>query len=243
MQFPPLKKATLIKRYKRFLADVTCEDGTQITVHCPNTGAMTGCDTPGAPVWLSTSDSKTRKYKHTWELIEGDQGMICIHSALANRLVKEALEAQRIDTLRGYDSLQAEVKLDDKTRLDFVLEYPHERVYVEVKCVTLCDADGALVGQGLFPDAVSDRGRKHLGALAELAQQPNTRAVLLFCVQHSGVQRVSTAGAIDPRYREAMQAALDAGVEVIAWGTTMTPQEIAVTHPLPFSLDPPAGNG
>lgn len=235
MEFSSLREAVLLRRYKRFLADVEFPDGTVTTVHCPNTGAMTGSDTPGARVWLSTSESKTRKYRHTWELIESDAGTVCIHSALANRLVQEALEAQRIPDLAGFESLQREVKLGDKSRLDFRLQYPDENVYIEVKCVTLCEPG---TGQGLFPDAVSDRARRHLGELAALAQQKKTRAVLVFCVQHTGVDRVSAAGEIDPRYREAMREALAAGVEVLAWGADITPRAISLVRPLPFTLDP-----
>lgn len=234
MEYAGLREATLLRRYKRFLADVAFADGTTTTVHCPNTGAMTGCDIPGSRIWLSTSASRTRKYPHTWELVEVGSGIACIHSALANKLAREALESGLIGQLDHFDSLAAEVKQGSNTRLDFMLSYPEESVFVEVKSVTLCEAGG----QGLFPDAVSDRGRKHLQELAQLAQQPDTRAVLLFCVLHTGIDRVSAAGAIDPRYREAMREAIDAGVEVLAWRAHITPQEIRLTHEVPFTLDP-----
>lgn len=239
MQYSGLREAILVKRYKRFLADVECDDGTTLTVHCPNTGAMTGCAEPGSRVWLSTSESKTRKYPQTWELVEGEQGTACVHSALANKLAREALESGLIPALAGFETLTPEVKLSDKTRLDFKLESAKESVYIEVKSVTLYDEGAEVAGQGLFPDAVSERGRKHLGVLAELAQQPDTRAVLLFCVLHTGVTRVSAAGEIDPRYREAMRDAQAAGVEVIAWRADISPAEIQLVEAVPFSLDPP----
>lgn len=224
----------MLRRYKRFLADVEFPDGSIITVHCPNTGAMTGCAEPGSRVWLSHSKSKTRKYPYTWELVETAQGTACVHSAFANKLAREALEQNLIPELRQFDSLAAEVKLGNRTRLDFKLEYPKETVFIEVKSVTLCDTHG----QGLFPDAVSDRGRKHLEELAQLALQRKTRAVLLFCVLHTGIDRVSAAGSIDMRYRDAMRDALAAGVEVLAWRAHITPQEIRLVDAVPFTLDP-----
>lgn len=240
MLYSELQEATLLRRYKRFLADVEFADGTVTTVHCPNTGAMTGCAAPGSRVWLSTSDSKTRKYPQTWELVESEQGTACVHSAFANKLAREALEEGLIPELSHFETLLPEVKLSDKTRLDFKLESPQETVYIEVKSVTLYDVQAENAGQGLFPDAVSERGRKHLQKLAELAQQPETRAVLLFCVLHTGVERVSAAGEIDPKYREAMRDALAAGVEVLAWRAEISAKEIRLAEAVPFSLDPPA---
>ncbi|MFK7975657.1 MAG: DNA/RNA nuclease SfsA [Halioglobus sp.] len=234
MEYSNLIEATLLKRYKRFLADVELADGSTLTVHCPNTGAMTGCAEPGSRVWLSTSTSTTRKYPNTWELVESSSGTACIHSALANKLAREALEAGLIPELSDFQTLTPEVKLSDKTRLDFRLDYPEHTVFIEVKSVTLASQNG----QGLFPDAVSERGRKHLNVLAQLTQQPKTRAVLLFCVLHTGIERVSTAADIDPQYREAMQEALAAGVEVLAWRADISPQKIRLTQSLPFSLDP-----
>lgn len=234
MEYANLFEATLLQRYKRFLADVELADGSTLTVHCPNTGAMTGCAEPGSRVWLSTSDSKTRKYPNTWELVESERGTACIHSALANKLAREALERGLIPQLSGFTALKPEVKLSDKTRLDFRLDCPDETVFIEVKSVTLCAQDG----QGLFPDAVSERGRKHLEVLAQLAQEPNTRAVLLFCVLHTGIERVSAAQEIDPEYAQAMEHALAAGVEVYAWRADITPQQIQLTETVPFSLAP-----
>lgn len=233
MRFENLIEGRLLRRYKRFLADVELSDGQRITVHCPNTGAMTGCAEPGSRVWLSTSASKTRKYPHTWELVETAHGLACIHSARANQVVREAFAAGRIGGFTQYPQLRTEVKYAQGSRVDLVLAGASGVVYVEVKSVTLCSEDG----QGLFPDAVSERGRKHLLALQE-ARDQNTRAVLFFCVFHQGIDKVSAAGSIDPRYRQALQQAMAAGVEVLAWGAAVSPSGIELQRELPFSLDP-----
>jgi sugar fermentation stimulation protein A len=234
MHFDNLIQGRLLKRYKRFLADVELPGGKVITVHCPNTGAMTGCIEPGARVWLSTSDSKTRKYPHTWELIETAHGMACIHSARANQVVKEAFDGGRIPGFEHYPDIRPEVKYDGNSRADLLLQGPAGRVFVEVKSVTLCREGG----QGAFPDAVSERGRKHLLALQSVLAE-DTRAVLFFCVFHSGISSVSAAGDIDPRYRLALAQAQSAGVEVLAWRADISPAGLELVAPLPFCLDPP----
>jgi sugar fermentation stimulation protein A len=233
MRFDRLIEGRLLRRYKRFLADVELADGEVITVHCPNTGAMTGCNQPGSRVWLSVSDSKTRKYPHTWELVETARGMACIHSAKANQVVREAFASGLIPGFESYPRIRAEVKYGKGSRADLLLQGEGGRVFVEVKSVTLCQG----AGQGLFPDAVTERGRKHLGEL-QAVRDEHTRAVLFFCVFHSGIQRVSTAGDIDPRYREAMAQAQAQGVEVLAWGAEIGPTGIELVGPLPFTLDP-----
>lgn len=235
MQMQDLQEGRLLRRYKRFLADVELPSGEVITVHCPNTGAMTGCAEPGWRVWLSRSDSKTRKYPHTWELVETDQGMACVHSAKANTVVREAFEAGLIPGFEAYTGLRREVKYGQGSRADLLLEGDAGRAFIEVKSVTLC-RDG---GQGLFPDAVSDRGRKHIAELQAI-RDDTTRAVLFFCVFHAGVERVSAAGDIDPRYRDALAVAIDAGLEVLAWGAEVSPVGISLVRPLPFTLDPVA---
>jgi len=230
-----LIEGRLRRRYQRFLADVQLPGGEVVTVHCPNTGAMTGCAEPGARVWLSTSESRTRKYRHTWELVETVDGMACIHSARANAVVREAFAAGRIPGFEDYDRLQGEVRYGEGSRADLLLEGERGRVFVEVKSVTWHRGGG----QGAFPDAVSGRGRKHLLALQrELG--PQTRSLLFFCVFHEGIRSVTAAGDVDPAYREALAAAQDAGVEVLAWRAAINPREIALASPLPFTLDPVA---
>jgi sugar fermentation stimulation protein A len=234
MDFENLIKGKLLKRYKRFLADVELESGGIITVHCPNTGAMTGCAEPGSAVWLSTSDSKTRKYPHTWELVDTASGLACIHSAKANKVVREGFEQGVVGGFEDYPTLRTEVKYGEKSRVDLFLEGEAGCVYVEVKCVTLCREGGA----GLFPDAVSDRGRRHLVDLAAVAALENTRAVLFFCVFHNGIEQVSAAGDIDPRYRDTLEEVMAAGVEVQAWRAQVAVTGIQLVEQLPFSLDP-----
>lgn len=234
MTFDQLEEGVLIKRYKRFLADVELSSGELITAHCPNTGAMTGCAEPGSRVWLSRSDSKTRKYPHTWELVETPNGMACIHSAKANQVVREAFEAGQVPGFSDYPELRTEVKYGSGSRVDLLLSGDAGQVYIEVKSVTLC-TDG---GWGLFPDAVSDRGRKHLDELAVVVAG-GERAVMFFCAFHAGVKGVSAAGNIDPKYREAMARAQAAGLEVLAWRADVTPRGVVLAEALPFSLDPP----
>jgi len=228
---PPLITATLQRRYKRFLADVELESGEQLTAHCPNTGAMTGCAEPGSPVWLSVSDSKTRKYPHSWELVDTGHGMACIHSARANAVVEEAVNAGLIDTLNGYDSLRREVKYGEGSRADLLLEGEPGRCFVEVKSVTLRLEDG----RGAFPDAVSERARKHLRELQAVAET-GERAVIFFCVFHEGIERVVPARDIDPAYCAALESALAAGVEAMAWRADISPQGIELQRQLPFEL-------
>jgi len=233
MNFPPLVGAKLVRRYKRFLADVELDSGALITVHCPNTGAMTGCAEAGAAIWLSVSDSPTRKYPHTWELVDTSRGLACIHSTRANAVVAEAFESGLITDFPELDGLRREVKYGAGSRADLVLAHGGSEVFVEVKSVTLCREGG----QGVFPDAVSERGRKHLQELQALSEA-GTRAIMFFCVLHAGISRVSVAGDIDPRYREALIDAVAAGVEVQAWRADISPQQMCLAQQLPFSLDP-----
>tara|TARA_R110002110_G_scaffold47711_1_gene143069 strand:+ start:550 stop:1254 length:705 start_codon:yes stop_codon:yes gene_type:complete len=227
----PLGEATLIRRYKRFLADVELANGDQMTIHCPNTGSMKNCAEPGFGVWYSTSDNAKRKYPHTWELASTGAGdMIGINTGAANRLVEEAIEADHIATLSGYETLKREVKYgQENSRIDMLLTAPDRpNCYIEVKSVTLL-----VDGQGYFPDAVSTRGQKHLRELAEIAKSGD-RAVLFFCVQHTGIESVAVAGEIDPGYAAEMQRALAAGVEVICYGCAISPVEISISEPITF---------
>ena len=235
MRYENLVQGTLLRRYRRFLADVELADGQGITAHCPNTGAMTGCAEPGARVWLSTSAAKTRKYPHGWELVETADGLACVHSAKANQVVYEAFAGGRVGGFESYPEILREVKYGRGSRVDLLLQGPTGRVYVEVKSVTLC-RQGAW---GAFPDAVSDRGRRHLIELQEVLGE-DTRAVLFFCAFHNGIAAVSAAGDIDPRYRDALQQAMASGLEVMAWAARVGVDGIELSEPLPFALGPPA---
>jgi sugar fermentation stimulation protein A len=204
------------------------DGGETITVHCPNTGAMTGCAEPGSTVWLSRSDSKTRKYPHTWELVETAAGMACIHSARANKVVMEALRENRVDELADYNLLRSEVKYGEGSRADLLLTDGGRRCFVEVKSVTLLQQGGI----GAFPDAVSTRASKHLRELQTVVENGD-RGVIFFCVFHTGIRQVRAAADIDPDYAAALSRALAAGVEALAWGADISAQQIRLQQALP----------
>lgn len=220
-----LNKATLIKRYKRFLADITLEDGTEATLHVANTGAMTGCAEPGDTIWYSTSTNPKRKYPFSWELTQTkDNHFICVNTMRANQLVEEAIKAGSISELSGYKDLKREVKYgNENSKVDIYLSQgtsnaTTNEAYVEVKSVTLLGQTTKqnIDGQGFFPDAVTVRGQKHLRELTTLRQQ-GSRTVLFFAILHSGINKVSSASHIDEKYSELLKAAQTANVEVIAY--------------------------
>ncbi|MBB1268254.1 DNA/RNA nuclease SfsA [Shewanella sp. SR44-3] len=229
-----LAHGTLLRRYKRFLADVQLDDGTEITLHCPNTGSMKNCLFPGETVWFSTSDNPKRKYAHTWELSNTpDKHLIGINTGRANALAEEAINSGIITELTGYDTLKREVKYgEENSRIDILLSSDtRPSCYIEVKSCTLLD-EGSNSGTGYFPDSVTVRGQKHLRELIHMVEQGH-RAVLLFVVQHSGITSVSPARHIDAAYSDLLTQALDAGVEVIAYQTHMSPQESQLLTPCP----------
>ncbi|MEP7704479.1 DNA/RNA nuclease SfsA [Paraglaciecola sp. 25GB23A] len=232
MQYPvKLRRGILIKRYKRFLADVELDDGSVVTAHCANTGAMTGCAVSGWQVWLSHSDNPKRKLAFSWELVLTTQGQwIGINTHKANELVAEALADNRLKELLGYSRIQREVKFgQENSRIDFLLrDDKRADCYLEVKSVTLLQN-----GQGYFPDAVSLRGQKHLRELSQLARE-GKRAVLLFCVQHSGIHSVKVAQHIDPLYALELNRAVGCGVEIFAYGVSMSPEKIFINQAIPF---------
>jgi len=214
--FKYLQKAVLIKRYKRFLADISLENGDLITIYCPNTGAMTGCAEVGDTVYFSESDNLKRKYRYTWELTYTQAGhWICINSIRANQFIEQALKKDDIVALSGYDKLKAEVKYgNENSRIDFLLSASDKPdCYVEVKSCTLLD-ETSIKGQGYFPDTVSVRGQKHLRELMEM-KALGFRAVLVFAVLHTGISSVSAAKHIDEKYGLLFEEAQKAGVEVI----------------------------
>lgn len=226
-----LHSGVLIQRYKRFLADVRLDDGTIVTAHCANTGAMLNCAEPGWPVWLSYSDNPKRKLAYSWELVRNDlKEWIVVNTLLANKVVGEGLTLDLIAELSGYQHIKREVRFGlEKSRVDFLLSDPKKSdCYLEVKSVTLLDN-----GQGYFPDAVTVRGQKHLRELSNIAQQ-GKRAVLLFCVQHSGVSSVSVASHIDQQYADELQAAMHHGVEILAYSTNISPEKILINQRIPF---------
>ena len=226
----PLLGGMLVRRYKRFLADVVLDDGRELTVHCPNTGSMKNCAEPGSRVWVDMHQRPGRKLPGTWELVETAPGQLaCVHSARANAVIAAALAAGVITPLAGYPDVRREVTLvPGASRFDFLLGSTDSRCVVEVKSVTL--ALGA--GMGAFPDAVSLRGQKHLRELTGLAQagQPSC---LLFCVMHSGIDQVRPADEIDPAYGQLLRDARAAGVLVLGWSVRPTPLGLEVGAELP----------
>ncbi len=218
MNYPgPLEEATLLRRYKRFLADVRTPAGDMLTIHCPNTGSMRNCREPGSRVWHTRSDDSRRKYPHTWQLVEVERRhLVGINTGLANPLVREAIESGLVAALPEPGAVRSEVAYESGAgRADFLVDHPDGACFVEVKNVSLADADGT----GLFPDAVTARGQRHLRELTRL-RQTGTRAMVIFCVSHSGAERVRPADAIDPRFGELLREAAAAGVEITAYGAT-----------------------
>lgn len=232
----PLLEAELIRRYKRFLADVILADGTETTVHCPNTGSMLGCQEPGSRVWLLPADNPKRKYPLGWELVEARASVLVgINTGRSNALVAEALERGLISELEGFGRTRREVKVEGtRSRIDFHLgEHPQEPdCYLEVKNVTAAVEDGC----GFFPDAVSVRATRHVEELAERVAH-GQRGALCFCVQRADVERVRPADEIDPVYGRALRRAVEAGVEVYALGASVTPQGVRLERRLPVDLD------
>ena len=234
MRLPPLARGTLIQRYKRFLADVRLDDGRLITATCPNTGSMIGLVTPGSTVWLSESDSPTRKYRFTWELVEADLGkgpaLVGINTNHPNKLVADAIAAKRIKALLGYPGLRREVKYGRNSRIDLLLECAKKGLcYVEVKNVHLSRRHGLAE----FPDSVTARGTKHLAELADMVRAGH-RAVMVFLIQRSDAKRLALARDVDPGYGAAFDAAAAAGVEMIALRCKMSPEEIVLDRPVPI---------
>ncbi len=240
MRFPsPLVPARLIRRYKRFLADVVLEDATEVTVHCPNPGAMLGLREEGARIWLLPNDDPRKKLDFGWRLVELDGGHYAgIDAGLPNRLVAEALAEGRIDTLRGYGTLRPEQRYgDEASRIDFLLSEPGRPVaFVEVKnCHLRREGDWAE-----FPDCVTARGAKHLRELTRIAELGG-RAVMLYVVQRTDCTRFRLAPDLDPAYARAFDVARAAGVEVLCHGTEISPAAITLTGPLPVDPAPQSG--
>lgn len=236
MQFSPsLIPGTLIKRYKRFLADIELDDGSQVVAHCPNTGSMMACCEPGSRVWLSPANNPKRKLAYTWELVQvADHALACIHTGRPNAVMGQLLQDRLEPALAGYTQQQAEVRYgSEKSRIDWLLSgHPSAPpAWVEVKNVTLGEA-----GVAYFPDAVTLRGQKHLRELMACVVR-GERGVLLFCVSHTGVREVRPADAIDPQYGQLLRQAVAAGVECYAWQLEITPEGMSPCRALPVILD------
>jgi sugar fermentation stimulation protein A len=227
MDFPELVRGRFIKRYKRFFVDVELDDGQVVTAHCANTGSMKSILDPAPRCWLSRA-RPGRKLAYTWEVAEQDDTRIYVNPAGANRVVAEAIGRGVIEELRGYDIIQSEVKYGDGSRVDFVLSGARGRAYVEVKNVTLGYGDGRVA----FPDAVTERGTKHLRELCDVARRGD-RAVLLFCAGRTDARSVHAASEIDATYAATLAEVARSGVEVIAYGGKITPAEFTLAEKLP----------
>lgn len=224
----PLLQGRLVQRYKRFLADVTLADGRSVTATCPNTGSMLGLTAPGSTVWLSENDSPTRKYRHTWEMIETDLGkgptLVGINTGHPNALVSEAIAAGRLRELTGYAGLRREVKYGANSRIDILLEDAKKGTcYVEIKNVHLMRK----AGLAEFPDSKTERGVKHLQELSNMVREGH-RAVMVFLIQRADAKRFDLARDIDPAYGAAFLEASAAGVEMLAYRCKLSAEEIRV---------------
>ncbi|MCP4672838.1 MAG: DNA/RNA nuclease SfsA [Desulfobacula sp.] len=229
---PPLITGKLIKRYKRFLADIELDTGEQVTAHCPNSGSMRGCAIPGSRVWLSESDNPKRKYKYTWELIKTDETFMGINTQVPNKLVKQAIENNLIKELSGYGHVKAEVKTSSHTRLDLVLKKEgRPNCYVEIKNCTLVEN-----GVAMFPDAVTTRGQKHLDELEHLVSKGN-RGVIFFLIQRMDAKIFKPAAMIDKVYARKLKKVVKNGVEIVTRDTLIDTKMIAIRNTLPVQLD------
>lgn len=228
MRLPPIRQfGVLIRRYKRFLADVFLKNGKILTVHCPNSGSMRGCSDPGSPIIISKSDNPKRKYAWTLEMVKKNGVWIGVNTVLTNKLVHEALSDGIITDFGPVLSIRPEVKVSDHSRLDFQLETEAGRVYLEVKNCSLAENNVAL-----FPDAVTARGTKHLLELVRLKEEGFGSAVL-FCVQRADGDRFAPAATIDPVYAQTLAEVRDRGVRVLAYRADVAPEEITISAPLP----------
>lgn len=236
MKFPdPLIQGRLIKRYKRFLADVELANGQIVTAHCANSGSMLSVKEAGAEVWLSPARNPERKLRYTWELIKVGKTFVGINTALPNAIVEEAINNQKIPELAGYASLRREVKYGKNSRIDLLLEDPARPIcYVEVKNVTLRRGlKGADPVE--FPDSVTTRGAKHLVELADMVGQGH-RSVMMYLVQRQDGNTFTIAGDIDPDYKAGLKVAMAAGVEVLCYQCTLNTKGIELSKPLKMAL-------
>lgn len=233
MKWPgPIIRGELIKRYKRFLADFRLEDGSIVTAHCANTGSMKTCMEKGAVGWLTYHDDPKRKLKYSWQACEMPDGWVGINTSTSNRLVEEGILAGIIEPLQHYSILEREKKYGTGSRIDILLRGEDRAdCYVEVKNVTLLVEDGIVA----FPDAVTQRGAKHLDELATVVERGD-RAVLLYCVQRQSAKKVVPAREYDPHYAATLEKAVARGVEVLAYGVSPSLSEVRLTHAIPLEI-------
>lgn len=222
---------TLIRRYKRFLADIQLNNSTVITAHCPNSGSMLSCNSPGSDVLVSYQNNPKRKYKYTWEMIKVNDNWVGINTQVPNRLVYEAIIEKRIPELAGYGEIIREQKVGQRSRLDLMLREKEKLCYIEIKNVTLVEKNVAL-----FPDAVTSRGTRHLQELIELNQKGHS-AVIFFVIQRADGQYFAPADHIDPVYGQKLREAYSKGVELLPYRARVTPEIIKIERRMDFHLE------
>ena len=230
LKFPgPLTPGRLVRRYKRFLADVELAGGEVVTAHCPNSGSMLGCLEDHAPVMLSRAANPARRTAYTWEMIRINHGWVGVNTLAPNHLAALAAEARALKIFAGARRVRREVKVDSHTRLDLVVERRRGPLYVEVKNVTM-----VLEGVARFPDSVTQRGARHLETLIAMKRQ-GAGAAMLYVVQRGGARAMGPAGHIDPTYARLFHQAREVGVELVAVEAAVSPQEIRLTRRLPLA--------
>jgi len=231
--WPQLIPGTLVKRYKRFMADVALETGEVITAHCPNSGSMQTCSQHGRPVYLSYHDNPKRKLKYTWEIIAMPNSLVGVNTQVPNRLVDKSIQAGIVKELQGYDQLKREVKASKGSRLDILLSKGDtDRCYVEVKNCTLVED-----GVAFFPDAVTQRGRKHLVELQKLSAS-GCRCVMFFLIQRMDAEMFKPADHIDPAYGRELRLAAEHGVEILVYDVHMDLKTITLNRNIPYHCCP-----
>ena len=231
IHWPPLIKGSLIKRYKRFLADVRLEDGRIVTAHCPNSGSMKACCEPDRPVYLSYHDNPKRKLKYTWELIHMPTSMVGVNTQIPNRLTAHAIQSGDVDELAGYQTVKREVRAGKNSRIDIFLDSPDRRpCYVEVKNCTLVEN-----GLATFPDAVTLRGQKHLEELQGLVAA-GCRCVMFYLIQRMDAKRFTPADHIDPDYGKKLRRASENGVEILVYDVFIDLEGIRLNETVPCDL-------
>ncbi len=231
IKWPDLTKGRLIKRYKRFIADIKLDSGETVQAYCANTGSMTHCSLPGQEVFLSFHDRPERKLKYTWELIQMPDSLVGINTAIPNKLVAKAIADNSSAELTGYHTIKPEVKTSDGSRLDLMLtSNTKSTCYVEIKNCTMVDK-----GHASFPDAVTARGRKHLHELIRLRQMGH-RAVIFFLIQRMDARFFTPAVTIDPKYAESLKEAEKKGVDILAYDTQLDTTGIRIGNKIPYHL-------
>ena len=228
--WPELIEGTLVKRYKRFMADVKLRNHHMVTAHCPNSGSMRGCSGPGKKVYLSRQNRPKRRLKYTWEMIDMGTSLVGVNTLIPNRLVKKAIQAGVIEGLAGYEDLRTEVPYGTHSRVDILLQRDQELCYVEVKNCTLVENATAF-----FPDAVTTRGLRHLMELQEELKKGH-RAVMFYLTQRMDAECFAPADHIDPAYGKELRRALENGVEIIAYDVMVDLEKIQLNRSLPLKL-------